>query len=257
MNRSKLMRRLSVVAALAIVLAVAAGAPTLQAQPEAGTISTGAGVRVWTGHSCPANVPVSIASLSPGLGGYETKIGWTAGRFNNTPTNVGISLTNYLAVNGRVNSLGNIPPNPPAVAQPLKAVVGDSVKFADFSYGAGNPADNTQDGQLATVSLLPTAVCGTATLTVSDTQLVDINGNLIADTEVGGSVVVLSQYDTSGSGPFINSEDVTAVVEHLGPRVSGCNPGYQYDANADGAFFVNSQDVTAVVEHLGPTGCLP
>ena len=42
MNRSKLMRRMSVIAALVAVLAVAAGTPVLQAQPEAGTISTGA-----------------------------------------------------------------------------------------------------------------------------------------------------------------------------------------------------------------------
>ncbi len=111
-NRSKLMRRLSVVAALAVVLALAAGTPALQAQPEVGTIYTGAGVQVWNGHNCPANVPVSISGLTTGLGGYEAKIAWQAGRFNNTPASVGVTLLPYLAVNGRVNSQAPSPPIP-------------------------------------------------------------------------------------------------------------------------------------------------
>lgn len=251
MNRNKLMRRLGVAAALIAVLAVAAGAPVLQAQPEAGSISTGAGVQVWNGHSCPATVPVNIAGLSVGLGGYETKVAWPAGRFNNAAANVGVTVSSYLAVNGRTNSSAGGTPL-------LKAVAGDTVKFGDYSWGAGNPAGNMANGQLASVALLPTATCGTAALTMSETQLVDINGAVIGLTgQTGSSVSVFSQYDASGGGTFVNSSDVTAVVEHLGPRASGCNVGYQYDANADGGAFINSQDVAAVVEHLGPTGCLP
>ena len=249
MKQNKLMRRLGVAAALMAVLAVAAGAPVLQAQPEAGSISTGAGVQVWNGHSCPANVPVNIASLNAGLGGYETKVAWPAGRFNNTAANVGVTVSSYLAVNGRTNSSAGGTPL-------LKAVAGDTVKFGDYSWGAGNPAGNMAPGQLASVALLPTATCGAAALTMSETQLVDINGTVISLTgQTGSSVDVFSRFDTTGGGPFVNSSDVLAVVDHLGPRVNGCSAGYQYDANGDNGFFINSQDVLAVVDHLGPTGC--
>jgi hypothetical protein len=251
MNRSKLMRRLSVVAALAIVLAVAAGTPVLQAQPEVGTISTGAGVQVWNGHSCPANVPVSIASLSAGLGGYETKIAWPAGRFDNAAANVGVTVSSYLTNGGtRINS--TTPPGTPL----LKAVSGDTVKFGDYSWGAGNPPGNMANGDLATVALNPTATCGAAALTMSETQLVDINGVLIGLTgQTGSSVTVFSRFDTSGGGPLINSGDVNAVLAKLNQAVGGaCGPNYRYDTSLGGPL-INSGDVNAVLAKLNqPVG---
>jgi hypothetical protein len=247
MNRSKLLRRLSVVAALLGVLVIAAGAPVLQAQPEAGTISTGAGVQVWNGHNCPANVPVNIAGLSSGLGGYETKTAWPAGRFDNTAANVGITVSAYLTNGGtRSNSTSGTPL--------LKAVVGDTVKFGDYSWGAGNPPGNQADGQLATVALKPTATCGAAALTMSETQLVDINGNVIALTgQNGSSVSVFSRYDTNGVQSTINAGDVTAVVSRLGQAtVSPCGTNYQYNTNLVQST-INAGDVTAVVAKLGST----
>jgi hypothetical protein len=247
MNRNKLMRRLSVVAALVAVLAVAAGTPVLQAQPEAGTVSTGAGVQVWNGHNCPANVPVNISGLSAGLGGYETKIAWPAGRFDNTPANVVVTLSDYLTnVGARINS--STPPG----TTPLKAVSGDTVKFGDYSWGDGNPPGNTADGQLATVALLPTATCGAAALTMSETQLVDINGALITLTgESGSSVSVLSRYDVNGVQSTINSGDVNAVVSKLGQSAdSPCGPNYRYNVNLVQST-INSGDVNAVVAKLG------
>ncbi len=249
MNRSKWMRRLGVVAVLAIVLVLGAGAPALQAQPEAGTISTGTGVEVWNGHSCPANVPVNISGLSAGMGGYETKIAWPAGRFNNTPANVGVNLTTYLAVNGRSTSGSNGTPF-------LKAVVGDTVKFGDYSWGPGNPPGNAANGQLATVALLPTATCGAAALTMSETQLVDINGTVIGLTgQTGSSVTVFSRFDTSGGGPLINSGDVNAVLSKLNQAVGGtCGPNYRYDTSLGGPL-INSGDVNAVLAKLNqPVG---
>ncbi len=246
MNRSKLMRRLSVVAALAIVLAVAAGAPTLQAQPEAGTISTGAGVQVWNGHNCPANVPVNIAGLGTGLGGYETKIAWPAGRFDNTAANVGVVVSSYLTNGGtRINS--TTPPGTPL----LKAVSGDTVKFGDYSWGTGNPPGNMADGQLATVALLPTATCGAAALTMSETQLVDINGGEIDLTgQNGSSLTVYGRYDVFPGGPLVNSQDVAAVVGKLNQAVgAACGPNYRYDVFIGGPL-INSQDVAAVVAKL-------
>ncbi len=228
MNRSKLLRRLSVVAALLGVLVIAAGAPVLQAQPEAGTISTGAGVQVWNGHNCPANVPVNIAGLSSGLGGYETKTAWPAGRFDNTAANVGITVSAYLTNGGtRSNSTSGTPL--------LKAVVGDTVKFGDYSWGAGNPPGNQADGQL----------------TMSETQLVDINGNVIALTgQNGSSVSVFSRYDTSGGGPLVSSADVNAVLLKLNQAVGGaCGPNYRYDTSLGGPL-ISSADVNAVLLKL-------
>lgn len=247
MNRNKLMRRLGVVAALVGVLAIAAGAPVLQAQPEAGTISTGAGVQVWNGHSCPANVPVNIASLSAGLGGYETKVAWPAGRFNNTPANVGVTVSSYLAVNGRTNSSAGGTPL-------LKAVSGDTVKFGDYSWGAGNPAGNMANGQLATVALLPTATCGAAALTMSETQLVNTSGAVIGLTgQTGSSVSVFSRFDVNGAQSTINSGDVNAVVAKIGTLLTGpCDANYRYNVNLAQST-INSGDVNAVVAKIGQT----
>lgn len=253
MNRSKLMRRLTVVAALLGVLVIAAGAPVLQAQPEAGTISTGAGVQVWNGHNCPANVPVNIAGLSSGLGGYETKVAWPAGRFDNTAANVGVTPSAYLTNGGTRQSSG-------ASGTPLlKAVSGDTVKFGDYSWGAGNPPGNAADGQLATVALKPTATCGAAALAMSETQLVDINGNVIALTnQNGSSVLVLRKFDTNGDNlAFITAADVLAVVANKGPWGGGCSPKYQYDTNLDGLPFITAADVLAVVAAKGPANTCP
>jgi len=246
MNRSKLMRRMSVIVALVAVLAVAAGTPVLQAQPEAGTISTGA-ASVWNGHNCPANVPVNIAGLSAGLGGYETKIAWPAGRFDNTAANVGVAVSAYLTNGGtRQNSASGTPL--------LKAVSGDTVKFGDYSWGAGNPPGNMANGDLATVALKPTATCGAAALTMSETQLVDINGSVIGlDGQTGSLVSVFSRYDVNGVQSTINSGDVNAVVAKIGTVLTGpCDANYRYNVNLVQST-INSGDVNAVVAKIGQT----
>ena len=88
MKTRKLVGRLAVAAVLVGMMVVLTAAPAFPAQPEAGTISTGAGVQVWNGHSCPANVLVSIAGLSAGLGGYETKVGWDPARFSSADADI-------------------------------------------------------------------------------------------------------------------------------------------------------------------------
>ncbi len=244
MKRSKIMRRLSLVAVLAIAVALVAGAPVSLANPQAGSISTGSGVQVWNGHNCPANVPLNIAGLSAGLGGYETKLSWPAGRFDNTAANVGITLTSYLAVNGRTNSAAGGTPA-------LKSVAGDTVKFGDYSWGTGNPAGNMADGQLATVAIKPTATCGTAALALSETQLADVSGTVIALTgETGSSVSVFSRYDITGGGPLISSADVNAVLAKINQAVGGtCGVNYRYDASLGGPL-ISSSDVNAVLAKL-------
>ncbi len=133
------------------------------------------------------------------------------------------------------------------------------MKFADFSYGAGNPAGNTASGQLATVSLVP-LICGAADLTVSgapDTQLVDINGNLINLTAATGSTVnVRHVYDTNGDGSiFIGPLDVLEVVGNQGMWGGGCSVKYQYDTNLDGSIFIGPLDVLQVVGNQGMVSC--
>ena len=131
-----------------------------------------------------------------------------------------------------------------------------AVKFGGYSWGTGNPPGNSANGQLATVSLKPTATCGAAALTMSETQLVDVNGTLIGLTgQTGSSVNVYSRYDTSGGGPLITSEDVNGVVGKLGQVVgAACAVGgnYRYDTSLSGPL-ITSEDVNAVVAKLGKT----
>lgn len=241
--------RLAAVVGLLALLAVATAAPAIPAQPDAGTISTGA-ASVWNGHNCSVGVPVNITGLSSGLGGYETKVGWDPARFSSADADVTIALTPYLTNGGTRFQTGDS--STPA----LKAVTSGAVKFGAYSWGTNNPPGNSAAGQLATTSIKPTATCGNATLTMAETQLVDINGTLIPLTaQTGSTVSVFSRFDTSGGGPLISSADVNAVVAKLGQTVgAACAAGgnYRYDASLGGPL-ISSADVNAVVAKLGQT----
>ena len=245
MKARKLVGRLAVAAVLVGMMVVLTAAPAFPAQPEAGTISTGSGVQVWNGHSCPADVPVNITGLSAGLGGYETKVGWDPARFSSADADIAINMPEEPVVPGDRDAARH--------SRPLvfKAVSSGAVKYGAYSWGTGNPPGNMADGQLSTVSIKPTATCGSAALTMAETQLVDISGNLIALTaQTGSSVAVFSRYDASGGGPLINSQDVAAIVAKLNQAVGGtCGPNYRYDASVGGPL-INSQDVAAVVAKL-------
>ena len=248
MKARKLVGRLAVAAVLVGMMVVLTAAPAFPAQPEAGTISTGSGVQVWNGHSCPADVPVNITGLSAGLGGYETKVGWDPARFSSADADIAINIGTYLTNGGTRQQTGDS--STPA----LKAVSSGAVKYGAYSWGTGNPPGNMAAGQLSTVSIKPTATCGSATLTMAETQLVDISGNLIALTaQTGSSVAVFSRYDTNGVQSTINAGDVTAVVSRLGQAtVSPCGSNYQYNTNLVQST-INAGDVTAVVAKLGST----
>jgi hypothetical protein len=165
---------------------------------------------------------------------------------------VGVTVSPYLTNGGtRINS--TTPPGTPL----LKAVSGDTVKFGDYSWGAGNPPGNNANGQLATVALLPTATCGPAGLSMSETQLVDINGSVIALTAQNGSTAdVWSQWDTDGSGGNVNSGDIIAVINNLGADAGAAgncsSPNYRYDTDLSGGN-INSGDIIGVINHLGVT----
>lgn len=239
--------RLAAVVGLVALLAMATAAPAIPAQPDAGTISTGA-ASVWNGHTCSAAVPVNITGLGAGLGGYETKVNWDPARFSSADADVSIALTPYLTNGGTRSQTGDS--GTPA----LKAVTSGAVKFGAYSWGTSNPPGNMAAGQLATVNVKPTATCGSAALTMSETQLVDINGAIIALTaQNGNNVSVFSRYDTNGVQSTINAADVTAVVNRLGQStVSPCGTNYQYNVNLVQST-INAADVTAVVAKLGQT----
>jgi hypothetical protein len=248
MKARKLVGRLAVAAVLVGMMVVLTAAPAFPAQPEAGTISTGSGVQVWNGHNCPAAVPVNITGLSAGLGGYETKVGWDPARFSSADADITINIGTYLTNGGTRQQTGDS--STPA----LKAVSSGAVKYGAYSWGTGNPPGNMAAGQLSTVSIKPTATCGSAALTMAETQLVDISGNVIPLTaQTGSSVAVFSRFDASGSGALINSSDVNAVVAKLNQAVGGtCGPNYRYDASVSGAL-INSSDVNAVVAKINQT----
>lgn len=245
MKARKLAGRLVVAAVLVGMLVLLTASPAFPAQPEAGTISTGSGVQVWNGHNCPANVPVNIVGLSAGLGGYETKVGWDPTRFSSASADVTIDIGAYLTNGGTRQQTGDS--GTPA----LKNVSSGAVKYGAYSWGTGNPPGNQADGQLATVSIKPTATCGSAALTVSETQLVDISANVIPLTaQTGSSVAVFSRYDTSGGGPLINTGDVNAVLAKLNQATGGaCGVNYRYDTSLGGPL-INTGDVNAVLAKL-------
>ena len=233
--------RASIACALASVLAVFSAAPGF----AAGAISTGSGVQVWNGHSCVANVPVNIAGLSAGLGGYESKLGWDPARFSSAAADITINLGAYLTNGGTRQQTGDS--GTPA----LKAASSGAVKYGAYSWGTGNPPGNQANGQLGTIAIKPTATCGSAALTVAETQLLDISGVLIGLTsQTGSSVAVFSRYDASGGGAVIDSADVNAVVARLNQATGGvCGPNYRYDASVSGPL-ISSADVNAIVAKL-------
>lgn len=247
MNRVTLIGRLAAVVGLLALLAVATAAPALPASPDAGTLSVGAGAQVWNGHNCSVPVQINVSGLSAGLGGYESKLSWTTGRFSSADADISINIGTYLTNGGTRQQTGDS--GTPA----LKAVSTDAVKWGGYSWGTGNPPGNAADGLLSTVSVKPTATCGNVTMTLGETQLVDINGSVIALTsQNGGTVAVFSRYDTSGGGALINASDVTAVVQKLNQAAgAACAVGgnYRYDASVGGAL-INASDVTAVVQKL-------
>lgn len=247
MTNRRMIRRLGVAVVLVGMLALATAAPAFPAQPEGGSITTGT-ASVWNGHSCPADVPVNISGLSAGLGGYETKVGWDPARFSSVDADITINIGNYLTNGGTRQQTGDS--GTPA----LKAVSSGAVKFGAYSWGTGNPPGNQANGQLATVSIKPTATCGAANLTMAETQLVDINGNVISLTgQTGSTVNVYSRYDVNGVQSTINSGDVNAVVAKIGTVLTGaCDANYRYNVNLVQST-INSGDVNAVVAKIGQT----
>lgn len=246
MNRVTLVGRLAAVVGLLALLAVATAAPAIPASPDAGTLAVGAGAQVWNGHNCSAPVPINVSGLGAGLGGYESKLSWAAGRFSSLDADISINIGTYLTNGGTRSQTGDS--STPA----LKAVSTDAVKWGGYSWGTGNPPGNMADGLLSTVSLKPTATCGTVAMTLAETQLVDINGAVIALTaQNGGSVAVFSRYDVNGLQSTINTGDVNAVVGKLGQSVGGtCGVNYRYDVNLLQST-INTGDVNAVVAKLG------
>lgn len=243
MNRVTFVGRLAAVVGLLALLAVANAAPAIQASPDAGTLAVGAGAQVWNGHSCSVPVAINVSGLGAGLGGYESKLSWAAGRFSSADADISINIGTYLTNGGTRQQTGDS--STPA----LKAVSTDAVKWGGYSWGTGNPPGNMADGLLSTVSLKPTATCGSVAMTLAETQLVDINGAVIALTaQNGGSVNVWSKFDVNNSNT-ITGIDVSQVTAKLGQSVTACGNNYKYDLNDSGT--ITGIDVSRVAAKLG------
>lgn len=245
MKERNLAGRFVVAGLLVGMLFLLTSAPAFPAQPETGTVATGSGVQVWNGHGCAASVPVTITALSTGLGGYETKLGWDPARFSSASADVTIDIGTYLTNGGTRQQTG-------AGGTPaLKIMSSGAVKYGAYSWSTGSAPGNQANGQLATVSIRPTGTCGSAALTVTETQLVDINANVISLTaQTGSSVAVFSRYDVNGVQSVINTGDVNAVVGALGASTTGCDANYRFNTNLVQSV-INSGDVNAVVGKLG------
>ncbi len=245
MNRNIFMRRLGVAAALVAVLAVAAGAPVLQAQPEAANMGLTT-YNAWAGHpQCVGNAKVDVLlSGDPvSVGGYETKLSFDASKFSYTTDNV--DLTNYLAVNGRSTSGASGTPV-------LEAIGANFVKFGDYSWGA-NPTGPNAPGNLARVGLT-TLVCGTSNVSLSESQVVNTQGTAFAPgTQASVPFVVRGLRDTNASGGNVTIADAIAVSTALGTS-GACSANYQYDINNSGGN-ITIADAIAVTTGLGQPSC--
>lgn len=245
MNRSTWMRRLGVVAALAIVLALGAGAPALQAQPEAANMGLTT-YNAWAGHpQCVGNAKVDVLlSGDPvSVGGYETKLNFDASKFSYAAGN--INLTNFLAVNGRSTS--------GAAGTPFLVATGANfVKFGDYSWGSNLTGPNAP-GTLAQVGLT-TLACGSSTVSLTESQVVSTQGAPFqSGTEASVPFVVRGLYDTNASGGNVTAADVNAVLAALGSS-GACNANYQFDTNNSGGN-ITAADVNAVLTNLGAPSC--
>lgn len=246
MNRSILMRRLAVVAVLVSIMVVAAGAPVLQAQPEAANMGLTT-FNAWAGHpQCVGNAKVDVLlSGDPvSVGGYETKLTFDASKFSYTAGNV--DLTNYLAVNGRSTSGASGTPL-------LEATGANFVKFGDYSWGANLTGPNAP-GTLAKVGLT-TLACGTSSVGLSESQVVNTQGTAFTIGTQANNVpfVVRGLYDTNASGGNVTAADVNAVLAALGSS-GACNANYQFDTNNSGGN-ITAADVNAVLTNLGAPSC--
>lgn len=245
MKRSKLMRRLAVVATLVGVLVVAAGVPVLQAQPEAANMGLTT-FNAWAGHpQCVGNAKVDVLlSGDPiSVGGYETKLSFDASKFSYTANNV--VLTTFLAVNGRSTSGANGTPF-------LEAATANSVKFGDYSWGSNLTGPNAP-GNLAQVKLT-TLACGTSNVSLSESQVVSTQGNAFTPgTQATAAFNVRGLYDANASGGNVNAVDVQVVRNGLGTS-SACTANYHLDMNNSGGN-INAVDVQLVKNQLGQASC--
>ncbi len=161
MKNKRNLGKLAVVLSIVALMSVATAAPVIPAAPDAGTISTGSGVQVWNGHNCPANVPVNIAGLSTGLGGYETRITWPAGRFSSVPADVTVNVGTYLTNGGTRQQAGDWEPHrcwqlAPTPSSSATTPGAPATRLATALTASWRPSD-----------LKPTATCGNAALTMS------------------------------------------------------------------------------------------
>jgi hypothetical protein len=260
MNSLRVLSRFSLPLGIICLLLSATAALAMPASPSPSTAAANApeavGVTVtetdvWNGHSCAASVPVNVTGLTTGLGGYEARLTWNSALLtvSSSPTQT-LDVGTFLTNGGTRKQAGAAASGTSA----LLAAGSGTLKFGNFSWDDDGDATTdpgpTGNGLLAMVKFSPTATCGSTSMTLSETQLVDINGAIIpVDTQTSSKVNVWSIYDVQkGNGPLVNTGDVNEVRSKLNQATGAttCGANYRYDVQVANGPLVNTGDVNAV-----------
>lgn len=248
-NHRRMVRRLAAVTVLLGMLAIATAAPAMMAEPLGATLGISTATQYWAGHpTCGVPVDITLGGDVMNVGGYESKLTFNAARLGYTASN--ITRTSFLSDGGTRSTSG-------ASGTPLLEAVGaGNVKFGDYSWGTNAGAD--APGTLAKAKL-DVVSCGSSNLSLSETQVVDYQGNLFALTSQATNVPVKVNHRLNVNGdaiPVVTGQDVLAVVNALNSSVA-CTAGYQYNTNGDAIPVVTGQDVLAVVNALNSSVACP
>lgn len=247
------LRKVGALGALMALLPIVTAAPASPAAP------LGAGIGLsprpaWAGHpACRAPVDVTLSGDVVDVGGYETRLSFNTAFAGYTSGNV--TPSDWLNNGGTRRSGGD---DGSTILQKPGA---GSVKFGDYSWGTADGADATASApppKLATVGI-DIVKCGSSSLSLSETQLVDVKGNVLPVSSQATNVPMAIHHmmNTNGDAiPVVTGQDVLAVANALNSSAA-CTANYQFNANSDNIPVVTGQDVLAVANALNSSVSCP
>lgn len=244
------LRKVGTLGATAGLLLLVAATPATPAAP----LGAGMGLSpraAWAGHACPAPIDVTLSGDVMDIGGYETRLSFDPAYLSYTSGNV--TPSDWLT-NGGTRSSGGDEGSPI-----LQQAGSGSVKFGDYSWGTADGADATAEPAVLTTVGLDIVQCGNSSLSLSETQVVAINGAVLPlDSQATNvSMTVHHLMNTNGDGiPVVTGQDVLAVAGALNSSVA-CTANYQYNTNGDTIPVVTGQDVLAVANALNASVACP
>lgn len=244
MSKLRIMRRVGVVATLLGLLLLATAAPASPAAPAGATLGLSVASEYWAEHPGCVTVDVTLDGVAD-VGGYETRLTYDTTHLGYSGGN--ITLSDFLTAGGTRSHSGD--DGTPL----LEATDTNNVMFGDYSWGT-NAGASASNSVLATVALDGVA-CGTGTLSLSDSQVVDYQGNVLTvDSEATNvPVTIHGIYDTNGSGGNVTAADVSTVLNGVGTS-SACTANYYLDVNKSGGN-ITAADVSLVLNNVGTPSC--